>query len=668
MTDKQASATDGTAKPGMSDAEFAALTAKAAGNIPAQPNPVAAAIGKAIDAAPLEPPPDTEDRPPADEGGKRRRRRSSGDGGGDDDGRARLDEKLPWPEGCPIVPLGVLGDTCYYLDALRQLRGLEAGKHGHASIMQMFGRDTQLLAQFWPRYSQHGALAGWRPELATRVLMTAAAERGVWDPVSRQRGRGAWLGTKGELILHCGDRIVVQSADGKHRQHDPGLIGGFVYPAAEPLPLPTPSPVPRGPDNPGHEILAHLQGWNWKRPDTDPLLALGWIVAALSGGAHLHRPMVWITGGTGTGKSTLQDFIKSVLGDAIASVSNATAAGIWQKLQHDTLAVGLDELESTEDNRRANNVIELARQAATGGVILRGGAEHKGQEFTARSCFLFSSILIPPLLAQDLSRLAILELDPLPRKAAPDFKPADLRALGCDLRRLLLDHWGEMAGLLETYRNALGDRGHTARGQNQFGTLLACADLALYDFDAKDAAARARALTEPLSAAAMAETAEVESDEHNCLRHLLTSPVDAFSRGERENVSAWVARAAGTDKSSQGDDQRNPDAAQRVLAAIGLKVLFEANDGLAQHYLAVANNHRGLAALFKESHWATRSGGTGPWVRALRRLAKAEGRAQVRFGDIVSRCTAIPLEIVLADYQSVRVERPNERDNNLNLN
>ena len=112
----------------------------------------------------------------------------------------------------------------------------------------------------------------------------------------------------------------------------------------------------------------------------------------------------------------------------------------------DGLTVAVDELEAEADNRKVDAVVSLARRAAGGGKIHRGGADHRGVVFEARSCFLFSSINVPPLLGADRSRMAILALD-----------------------------------TLAAYARALSAEGYDARGCDVFGTLLACANLALHD-------------------------------------------------------------------------------------------------------------------------------------------------------------------------------------------
>jgi hypothetical protein len=172
-----------------------------------------------------------------------------------------------------------------------------------------------------------------------------------------------------------------------------------------------------------------------------------------------------------------------VIGEsAMVKASDATAAGLWQAVGHASLPVALDELESEEDNRKNSNIIKLARHAASGGQTLRGGSDHKGTDFTVRSAFLFSSILMPPMLGQDVSRMAVLQLNALAGVSPPALEPVLLAQFGAIFRRRILDHWHRFPELLESWRQALSTKGHSGRSADQFGTLMACADLLLSDF------------------------------------------------------------------------------------------------------------------------------------------------------------------------------------------
>lgn len=540
------------------------------------------------------------------------------------------------PPDCPVEALGLDGDICYYLDVQRQLRALPAREHSRLGVLMLFGRRSDLLYRYWPRVSKEGDVTGWRPEMAAEALVAAASRRGVWNALQRVRGTGAWVGSEGQLVLHYGDAIWHGPTRGQPagRWCEPGQEGEHVYPAAASTPRHAAERAPGGERGPAHDLLALLRTWRWRRGDLDAHLLLGWMCAALIGGAIEWRPMAWITGDRATGKSTLHQVLRLTL-QSIVSVSDATGAGIWQRLGHAAVPVAIDELEADEDNRRAFQIVKLARQAASGGVVLRGGADHRGTEFTARSCFLFSSILIPPMLGQDRSRLAILELDPLVAegeafRSPPALEPQRLATLGAALRRRLLDGWPRWAATLEAYRQALAAQGHGGRGADQLGTLLAAADLALHDRppsgdDLDDWAARLK----PSGAGDQAD----DADHERCVAHLVTSPVDVYRGGERKVLNHWLQAAAGYLK---GVDRYE---AERVLATYGLKIHAEGTE----LFLAVCNSHQGLAQIFAGTHWAGRSGAAGVWAQALRRVPGARLHTGLRFAGVQARCTLIPL-------------------------
>lgn len=536
------------------------------------------------------------------------------------------------PKGCPVVPLGLSADRYFYLDQMKQLRELAAKDHSKLGLTALFGTKVELLWEFWPRLGKNGDVTGWRNEKASEQLMAACARQGVYDATAKVRGVGAWNGAEGELVLHCGDAIF-------HRGdwHEPGKIGIHVYPASSPQPRPAVKSADQ--DQAIQQLFDLLKSWQWRRGELDAYLLLGWMGAAILAGALDWRPMVWITGDKATGKSTLHKLINRVI-EAILSVSDASAAGVWQKLGHSALPVAIDELEAEEDNRRVQNIIKLARQASSGGVVLRGGADHKGTEFTAQTCFLFSSILLPPMLGQDKSRLAILELKPLKSAAAPDLDAKKLSDWGKILRRRIVDQWPRLAGLLETYRLSLGSAGFAARASDQLGTLLAIADLLLHDHDPSgdDLEHWIRPLSLERNQAGQGE--EELGDQERCLAHLLTSIVDAYRGGTRQTVHQLIQTAG---RALENGAQEDLSDSHALISTFGLRIVTQEG----KKYLAVANTHQGLAAIFKGTHWGDRSGATGVWVQSLRRMEGALAHGCIRFNGHPSRATLLPLDLIL---------------------
>jgi hypothetical protein len=239
--------------------------------------------------------------------------------------------ELPYlPPGCPVEPLGVNGQIHYYLDEQRQLIGLDPQKHGKTHILALFGRKSDLCNEFWPRYSDKTGedgkpiVTGWKPEVAAQALMRACAMRKIFDPQGKVRGTGAHRGRDGELVLHCGDKIYSRTDGGAYQ--DPGFIDGLSIP---PAPIARARILPSK-TRPPARSCSPCCAWNWFRELEDPMLALGWIGCAMVGGALHWRPHAWVTGGTGTGKSTLQLLLRSVFDNGALTTGDATEASLRQ--------------------------------------------------------------------------------------------------------------------------------------------------------------------------------------------------------------------------------------------------------------------------------------------------------------------------------------------------
>ena len=569
---------------------------------------------------------------------------------------------------CPVRPIGLNGDVCYYLDQLGQLRELKARDHSRLNIMQMFGRKKDLLYEFWPRRTQEKSTGewittGWKPELAAECFFADCALKGVWSAEEKVRGAGAWSGPNGELVLHCGDVLLsVPAAIGAAVvEQVPGMLEGLVYPTAAPGQKPDAMAQAAGPGGPGGELLALLETWNWRRPGLDAHLLLGWIGAAMLGGALDWRVVAWITGGKATGKSTLSNAIKWLMGDhGMIQSSDSSAAGIRQVTKYASRPVALDEAEAEEDNRKMQGLIKLARDAASGSISIRGGQDHQAAAFTVRSCFLFSSILIPPLLGQDRSRIAVLELDRIEASGKAKslaLTPRKMEELGARVLRRLVQNWWRFAATVDAYRQAMARAGHSARGQDLFGTLLACADCLLADELPGDAVLAG--WESKLSAATLAEIEGDVSDENACLAYLLSSQIDNVRDRSRQTIGRYIEMAVGTGPIFGGDlDLDRREVANRTLMDYGLKVVFHDH----KEWLAIANMHRGLAKIFEATQWAARPGATGVWVQAIRRLPHLVPEKAIWFGAL-SRVTMVPAGICLRGDETIsfaapRVETP----------
>ena len=561
------------------------------------------------------------------------------------------------PPRCPVEPLGMHGELIYCQDAIGQLHAVEPGKIGQKYIQMLFGARQGYLYWAWPRYSAKAKVVGWRAEKVAEALYNGASTRGVFDAADRVRGRGAWRDPEGGLIYHSGSSLWRSGATVEEMPI--GHLDGLFYPRRPEIPAPWSERV-ADTANPCAILFPTLQRWEWDRPDVDPILFLGWLAAALIGGALPWRPTAFVIGDRATGKSTLQTLAKGVLGDALLSTADTTAAGIYQRVQRDSLPIAVDELEAEVDSRKTMAVVRLARLAASGAMMFRGGADHVGTEFRAQSCFLFSSINPPPLAPQDVSRMVILRLRKLPpgvyAKMAPTVVDGDVA--GRMLLRRLMDGWPRFDRVFGEYRAALEAGGHDGRGQDTLGVLLACAHLAigeeLADHLGLPMVDDLRQWSKLLETSSMLEYEDLTSNWYSAVKYLFTARVEAWRGGLRHTVGQLVEDLM-LDWDRPADAPPPPAAvtlpdARRLLAQAGVGILppgtLHEPPDQRDWILAVPHESQLVGDLYRNTPWAGFGGGGSVWKSALRQappevVINNPERNRISINGVQQRCTLI---------------------------
>lgn len=570
---------------------------------------------------------------------------------------------------CPVQALGFLGQKNFFLDWAGQLipLGTEFRK---GEVMQLFGTRLRWLEAKWPQVrpvvdkktgEETFKVFGFDQKKAQEGLIMSCAKRGLFDPKGKVRGRGAHLGEEGELVLHCGDRIIVGGKRGvrgrllKTASFRPGLVGAYVYPTAPALAPPAEAPAP---DHVAAQVLHFLESWNWKRKEIDAYLLLCWLATACVGGALRNRPHGWITGPSGAGKTTLQDFLRQLMDDWAIFTEDATEAGVRQLLDQDTLAVMFDEIEPDEGNADVHmKIVKLARLAYSGGSGLRGGQDHVSKQFVARSCFLFSSIHHRELPAQDRNRIAILHLSKFPEGTPQMVMPATLKEWGAQLRRRLVEQWPRYQATLAAYQREMLRQGYAGREQDTYGTLLACGDLLLHEAVPPEGVQarlngvedRCHELVRALARVLSAVRAEAESTTDRALGWLTSHRLPGAGGKDPINVGQWIKKAVAERLSGQ---TMSPAAEKLLTHGMELLHLKDGHDkgngqgGLIPAafadqalFLAVANGtNQGMREIFDRSDWAG-----GVWTQALGLVDGVVTNKKRRFGGKPEGCLLVPL-------------------------
>lgn len=628
--------------------------------------------------------------------------------------RSRSDDL---PDGCPVTPLGHLGEKLYFLDYAGQLRvlGTEMRK---GELMLLFGDAVDWLDDEFPQWKNVGTQKepdlvkdGFHQTKVQRALIRACTLKRLFDPTGKVRGRGSHRGVNGEIILHCGDMILIGGRRGARGQaiktawEKPGQIGPHIFPTAPGLPRPNGAgatiATSRG-------VVAILSGWNWKDGKSvaldadgrdmvslEALLMLGWIGCAKLCGAIGWRPHMWLTGPSGAGKSTLQGVISRLMADWALESQDPSAAWISAQLMDQRLPVLYDEPEPSEDGGGfVKQVIALARLASSGAKKGRSSSDHKATEFVAYSTFLFSSIMHHELEQQDRNRMAILTLSKFPADtAAIDVNGIEaimakkwglkgtLNEVGLALTRRLVDQWPRYGSTLAAYQQELLRHRVDPRGQNTYGEMLALADLLLFDtapivqLDVGDlsepdpeAFSRCRRFVEALGPMLSIAEAEAEGTHERCLSRLTQYRLTAASGRHQETVGRWIERAfaeicAGSEGGREARDKLRTHGMQLMYATRRLEKDRAGDDDVKWGayaattdqeelplYLAVGNkNSEALRQIFAGTTWKN-----GEWPQALRMIEGAvPANIRVRYDGTPLWSVLVPVSEII-DVVAVR--------------
>lgn len=583
------------------------------------------------------------------------------------------------PEDAPVKALGKKGNQYFFLDSIGQLLSFKASEIGRLNIISMFGNEFYLKKVF-PEVDKDGIPKNrWKHDVLAGILIDACTKKGVWDPFENVRGPGTWTEADGTLIIHCGDVLYADK-----KRIGTGLRGNLLYPRA-PRTIEPKFGSAAGLHGPAAALFTQAKTWNWARGEIDAKLFVGLIGCQMLGAAASWRAQCWVTGGFGTGKSTLQLLIRWLHGKSgMIKAENATQAGIARAVDRSSLPVSLDEFEAKADSRQVDEVIELMRIASSGGTRLRARTDGTDGAVSSQlfNCFIASSIRIANLQEQDRSRMAILDLQRIAAKEEPrqrepgeddlliDADDEDVdehlvlgkrerwELVGRELKGRLVEQWHRYRKTFRAFRRALIERqGHGERAADQFGAIGAAFDCLMHDgFDG----ARTLAWAEMLPPVELAETQTLE-DGRACLSHLLEQMPDIFRGGAKETMSHWIGAAREELLMNKGRDGE----AQKTLANYGIRVYrgaasFEnvkaqrlggkpAGDDGYQFFVAIANAHAGLGRFFAGTYWKGDAGvAAGGWAQELRRLPFAlYGREhRIRIGGVPHRVTILPWESV----------------------
>lgn len=495
--------------------------------------------------------------------------------------------------------------------------------------------------------SNFGVKGKFDKVMAMNALIRHAYEKGFYDP-NTVRGRGAWM-DDGRLVLHLGNKLLVNGASCDVTDVD----SSFVYEQAGRLRAPADEPLSA---QDGKKIIETAKVFHWNRPASAILLA-GWVALAPLCGALRWRPHVWLTGGAGSGKSTiLNSFVWPLQnGMDIYAQGNSTEAGIRQTLRTDARPVLFEESEQNDERERLRMqaVLALIRQASTESAAktLKGTQMGDAQGYMVRSMFCLASIQVGMRHQADMERISVLALRPkrtankdqaaknwaVIKKAVDDLNadkdlPARLVRRTIQLLPVILEN-------IEVFSRAAADKFGSQRDGDQYGAMLAGAWSLISTKVATEE--QARQMIGRYDWAEYTETTEQE-ESAKALQTLLERQI----RTNRGDVSVYelVARSAGREGDGAWDGGR--EAAENILRRHGMMIKWSGSKQVETSALLVANNHSELDRLMEGTPYAADVKGQ------LVRVPGAFRHDATRFNGTCSRSVGIPLGRILDGDES----------------
>ena len=215
------------------------------------------------------------------------------------------------------------------------------------------------------------------------------------------KGRGAVLRPDGTVVFHLGDRILINGEEILLDKED------AVWLAEPRIDLPASATQAQS-----AEMAKAIMAYRWATPDDGKRL-LGWMVAAIVGGALPWRPHMMLAAPATQGKSwVLREVVHRMMGPLLTRIADATPAALARLTSVSSLPLAIDEAEPSLPWIMA--LFQLLR-ISSGAEGWRLRADHTSTGVTMqnpRFAALLSSTAVPMLQRADASRLTIVRFGP----------------------------------------------------------------------------------------------------------------------------------------------------------------------------------------------------------------------------------------------------------------
>lgn len=514
------------------------------------------------------------------------------------------------------------GRYYYFPSGSQQVVRFSAAAHTASNLLSLYPNP----AWWQERYPQKAK--GFNLDDALSELLRRSHEVGIFDD-NRVRGRGAWT-DGGRAVIHLGDDVLVDSV----RTAPHAIPGRHIYAALPRVEFHTVAAATTAEAN---KLAKLCERFSWTQPLSGTLLC-GWLVSSMVCGMLKWRPHIWITGGAGSGKTTVvNEVVARMIGPLVERCDGTiTEAGIRQHMRHDARPVLIDEFESEgkTDSERVQAVLKLIRLSSSGSSVKRGSGTGEGVEYIVRSSFCLSSINTAAGERADQSRISKLVLEPMPPETSEDHFVALMRDIEATLTPeyaaamfyRTVAHSTTLLKNIDTFTKAASAVLQDRRAADQVAAMVAgfylCHSTKLVDLDAATTWLRARSWGSYTAI-------ESATDEVKLVRKIALIPLRVTStRGAKDiSVGELIQVASGKESDVQQAEAR------AALGRIGIAIV--------PGCFVVANQSPTLKRLLEGTPWSH------DWVRPLRSTEGAEAAPNTYFSPgFKERGTRLPLSIL----------------------
>lgn len=552
----------------------------------------------------------------------------------------------------PFYVLGYDGGNYYYYPfGKKQIVMLTSGGHTLNNLFQLANYSE------WKAWRDGIEIEGGVrikiadkeiPTYAANWLMASAHKNGVFKPEKHVRGRGVWL-DRDRIVYHAGHVLYVDGVRTELR----ALDSYYVYVQNDTMTEPSGNILSQ---EDAHKLRAICEAFSWENKLSGLLLA-GWLTIAPVCAMLDWRPHIWITGQSGSGKTTIKNLISDILGDMVFRFEGGTTEPHMRtEMGYDALPVIYDEAEAENAGQKTQmeNVLNLCRKASS------GNSEPVGKfgqpKFKARFMAAFFAINPSIKAFADMRRMTMMVIKKNTSATAQD----DYYRLCSMIAETITPEWRmgfiartvkympQITENIAVFKRAARRCLNDAAVADQISPMLA----GLYFLSRPDVVTEEAAIEWIKQHKWDEHTTIAEtSDTEKLLDRITTCTVthEPASGQKREvTIGELIFAAAGHDT----DGIISQDIADKKLRQYGIRVK-------APH-VDFANVNQNLGRLLKNTVWST---GDAGWARTLSDFpgaVKSASPAAFTKGSSKQRYVSIPLSVFIEGNEPKYQQRLDE--------